>query len=309
VTCLDTAYHLGAEAPTVDDLADRFEEEHLPRKRPSTANDYRSILAGHIRPALGRRKVASLLYEDIDGLHRSVTKNAGPYRANRVLTVMSKMCTLAVQWRWRTDNPCRHVPRNDEHKRKRYLSAAELERLSKALTEHDDRDAADVFRLLLLTGARRGEVLAARWRDIDLETGTWSKPGSTTKQKTDHIVPLSAPARQMLAARGQDSEFVFPGRSGGHRVAVKSDWARICKAAEISGLRVHDLRHSYAAQLASAGVGLHTIGALLGHSNPTTTHRYAHLFDDPLRAATEKVGAIISGKPSAEIKPMQRRRR
>jgi integrase len=219
------------------------------------------------------------------------------------------MCTLAVQWRWRTDNPCRHVPRNDEHKRKRYLSAAELERLSKALTEHDDRDAADVFRLLLLTGARRGEVLAARWRDIDLETGTWSKPGSTTKQKTDHIVPLSAPARQMLAARGQDSEFVFPGRSGGHRVAVKSDWARICKAAEISGLRVHDLRHSYAAQLASAGVGLHTIGALLGHSNPTTTHRYAHLFDDPLRAATEKVGAIISGKPSAEIKPMQRRRR
>jgi integrase len=123
------------------------------------------------------------------------------------------MCTLAVQWRWRTDNPCRHVPRNDEHKRKRYLSAAELERLSKALTEHDDRDAADVFRLLLLTGARRGEVLAARWRDIDLETGTWSKPGSTTKQKTDHI--RSAPETRI---RNLDLEAV-------HRRRARADSA------------------------------------------------------------------------------------
>jgi len=109
-------------APTVNDLADRFENEHLPRKRPSTAKDYRSILTGHIRPALGKRKVASLLYEDIDALHRAITKNAGPYRANRAIAVVSKMCSLAVQWRWRSDNPCRHVPRNDEAKRKRYLS-------------------------------------------------------------------------------------------------------------------------------------------------------------------------------------------
>jgi integrase len=296
-------------APTVDDLADRFEEEHLPRKRPSTARDYRGILKGHIRPALGRRKVASLAFEDIDALHRAVTKNAGPYRANRTLAVMSKMCSLAVQWRWRTDNPCRHVPRNGEAKRKRYLSAAELGRLSKALADHDDRDAADVFRLLLLSGARRGEVLAARWTDINLETGTWTKPGATTKQKTDHVVPLSAPARQLLAARAQESEFVFPGRIGGHRVEVKSNWQHICKAANITGLRIHDLRHSYASQLASAGIGLHTIGALLGHTQAQTTARYAHLFDDPLRAATEKVGAILAGKRKAKVVPLSKGRR
>jgi integrase len=298
-------------APTVNDLADRFEAEHLPRKRPSTAADYRGILAGHIRPALGRRKVGSLLYEDVDALHRAVTKNAGSYRANRTLAVMSKMCSLAVQWRWRTDNPCTHVARNDEQKRKRYLTAAELERLSRALAAHDNRDVADVLRFLLLTGARRGEALAARWRNFDLEAGTWNKPGSTTKQRTDHVVPLSAPARQLLAARARESEFVFPGRPGGHRSAsgIGYSWVRICKAAQITGLRIHDLRHSFASQLASAGVGLHTIGALLGHSNPATTHRYAHLFDDPLRAATEKVGAIISGAPSAEIKPMRGGRR
>jgi integrase len=296
-------------APTVNDLANRFEEEHLPRKRPSTAADYRGILAGHIRPALGKRKVASLLYEDIDALHRAVTKNAGPYRANRTLSVASKMCSLAVQWGWRTDNPCRHVQRNDEAKRKRYLSGEELERLSKALAEHDDRDAADFFRFLLLTGARRGEALAARWNDINLGTGTWTKPGSTTKQKTDHVVPLSAPARQLLAVRDQTTEYVFPSRRGGHRESVKHHWPRILKAADITGLRIHDLRHSFASHLASAGVGLHTIGALLGHTVPATTHRYAHLFDDPLREAAERVGAIVSGKPSAEIKPMHGRRR
>ena len=297
------------EAPTVNDLCDRFEKEHLPRKRPSTARDYRGILNGHVRPALGKRKVVSLSHADADALHRSVTTSAGPYRANRVLAVSSKMGSLAVKWGWRPDNPFRGVERNDEAKRKRYLSAAELKRLSEVLAEHDDRDAADIFRFLLLTGARRGEVLAARWRDIDLEKGTWSKPGATTKQRTEHIVPLSAPARQLLTARKQSSDYVFPGRLGGHRIEVKSNWRRICKAAKITGLRIHDLRHSYAAQLASAGVGLHVIGGLLGHTQPQTTHRYAHLFDDPLRAATEKVGAILAGNPAGKIVPLKGRRR
>jgi integrase len=289
------------EAPTVNDLCDRFEEEHLPRKRPSTQRDYRGILNGLVRPALGKRKVASLAFEDIDALHRAVVKNNGPYRANRTAAVVSKMCSLAVQWRWLQANPARGVERADEHKRKRYLSAAELERLSKALAEHDDRDAADIFRLLLLTGARRGEVLSMRWHDVDLETGIWVKPGATTKQKSEHRVPLSAPARQLLAAREQSREWVFAGRDGGHRVEIKGNWARICKAAHIRGLRIHDLRHSYASQLASAGFSLPTIGALLGHTQPATTHRYAHLFDDPLRQATERVGAIIAGKSAADV--------
>jgi integrase len=293
----------------VNDLCDRFEAEHLPRKRASTATDYTRMLRLHVRPAIGKRKVASLSFRDVDELHRDLTKRSGPYLANRVIAVLSKACSLAVRWQLLANNPCRGVERNDEAKRKRYATGAELERLSRALTAHDDRDAADIFRLLLLTGARKGEVLAARWRDLDLSAGTWTKPGHTTKQRTDHVVPLSAPARQLLAAREQNGEFVFPGRLGGHRIEIKANWRRILKAARITGLRIHDLRHSYASQLASAGVGLHTIGALLGHSQPATTHRYAHLFDDPLREATEKVGAILAGKPAAKVVPMKGRRR
>jgi integrase len=295
------------EAPTVNDLCDRFEEEHLPRKRPSTARDYRLFLRSHIRPALGQRKVATLAFADVDALHRAVTKRSGPYLANRVLATLSKMCALGMKWGWRHDNPCRGVERNDEAKRKRYATRTELERLTKALADHDDADAADIFRLLLLTGARSGEVRGLTWDQLDLEAGTWTKPGATTKQRSEHVVPLSAPARQVLATREKTSKskFVFPGKLGGGRVEIKGNWARICKAAKITGLRIHDLRHSYASQLASAGVSLHTIGALLGHTQPQTTHRYAHLFDDPLREATERVGAIIAGKPRGEILPLK----
>jgi integrase len=269
------------------------------------------MLGVHIRPALGKRKVSTLAYSDVDALHREITKGSGPYRANRVIALVSKLCSLAVQWHWRADNPCKGIERNDEAKRKRYLTRAELHRLSAALADHDDQDAADIFRLLLLTGARRGEVQSARWTDVDLEKGVWTKPGATTKQHTEHVVPLNAPARQLIAKRPQgESEYIFPGRNGGHRLEIKSNWRRICQAANIAGLRIHDLRHSYASILASAGVGLHAIGALLGHTQPQTTHRYAHLFDDHLRQATERVGEVVmpANKPKAKVTPMHRGR-
>jgi integrase len=106
---------------------------------------------------------------------------------------------------------------------------------------------------------------------------------------------LSAPARQLLAGIQRENEFVFPGQNpGAHRVEVKAQWANACKAAGISGVRMHDVRHTFASVLASAGMSLPIIGALLGHSQPATTARYAHLMDDPLRAATERAGAIVT---------------
>jgi integrase len=291
------------EAPTVDDLCNRYEAEQLPRKRASTQRDYRSILRVHIRPRIGKRKVAALTFSDIDDLHRAVTKASGAYRANHVIAVVSKLCSLAVQWRWRTANPCRGIERHAEDPRKRYLGGAELERLSRALVEHDDRDASDIFRLLLLTGARRGEVLSAKWDHFDLQKGVWTKPGATTKRKTTHVVPLSPAAMAIIAGRQQTKcEFLFPATHGdGHRAEVKSNWRRICRAAKIDGLRVHDLRHSFASIAASSGVSLHAIGGLLGHTAAATTHRYAHLFDDHLREATTRVGAVITGGKSAKV--------
>jgi integrase len=310
-------------APTVADLVDRFEAEHLGRLRPNTAAEYRRLLTKHVRPHFGvHSKVSDVVFSDIDRLHRKITVAGSRYAANRVTAVCSKMFQLAIKWNMRDKNPALGVEKNTEFKRRRYLVDDELARLAKALAAHPDRATANVIRLLLLTGARRGEVLAARWADLDLGTGIWSKPASSTKQKQDHIVPLSAPARQLLSViREQQTskhrtlpEFVFPGHGAtGHVVEIIRAWRRVCKAAGITGLRIHDLRHSYASQLASGGASLPLIGALLGHSTPNTTARYAHLFIDPQRAATERVGAIIEAAggqaASAVVSTLKRRPR
>lgn len=295
-------------APTVGELIDRFAADFLPRKRESTRREYAAMLDKIVRPELGRTKVADVRHADIDRLHRKVSQRA-PYRANRMVATLSRMMSFAVKLGWRDDNPVKGIERNQEERRYRYLTGDELRRLTEALAAHSSRQAANVVRLLLLTGARRGEVLAATWDQFDIETGIWIKPSSHTKQKREHRVPLSAPVRALLSEmkadaerRGETAPYLFLSRTGdGPMVEVKSSWAALCKAAGIEGVRLHDLRHTYASVLASAGLSLPVIGALLGHTQPGTTARYAHLFDDPLRAATERVGVIVTGGvPSGE---------
>ena len=283
--------------PTVADLCDRYLKDYAPSKRPSSRQSDEMAVRLYIKPALGSRKLVEVTNDDIRELHWKIGAKH-PIRANRVVALLSKMFNLATTWYQRqlpsgervplrSYNPARGIVRNPETKRKRYLSTDELERLTAVLADYHDQQAANVVRLLLMTGARSGEALGMTWAQIDDE-GRWTKPGSTTKQKTEHVVPLSAPARQILAdireGQHKGTKFVFPGRGGNdHRVDLKKPWVGICKAANITGLRVHDLRHSYASFLASGGYSLPLIGALLGHTQTQTTQRYTHLLDDPLR--------------------------
>jgi integrase len=309
-------YEAERAAPTMRALAERFEQEHFAKLRPSTARDYRLMLERHVLPLFGGRKAADIAYEDIAALHRKVTRHGAPYKANRVVALLSKMFSMAVRWKVRPDNPAKGIERNQEAKRRRYLKPDELARLTDALNAHPDQQAVNIVRLLLMTGARRGEVLAMRWDELDLSAGTWTKPASLTKQRAIHEVPLSAPARQLLSeirsSAKRPSEYVFPGRIGGHRQEIKRDWHDLLKAANISELRLHDLRHTFASMLVSGGHSLELIGSLLGHSQASTTHRYAHLFDDPQRKAVETVGSIISAggrEAAAPVVPMPKRRR
>jgi integrase len=342
-------------APTVQDLFARYEAEHLPRKAVRAAADDRSMWQKIVLPHLGSMKVAGVSPADIDALHAAVSVTR-PTRANRVVEVMRKAFNLAIRWGWRADNPAAGVHRNHEERRARYLSPVELLKLSEALSSHA-KDASDLtgsgpeqaptngkkaresrrrelrmmsvnaIRLLMLTGARRSEVLGARWDMFDLEAGVWVKPSAHTKQRTEHRVPLSALAIELLKEMrsGASGPYVFPGTGGKPLTDVKRTWLTVCRKAGLatrepkktrSGktifgkdgkrlltwrttARLHDLRHTYASILASEGLSLPIIGALLGHTQPQTTARYAHLLDDPLRAATEKVGAIVSGNATS----------
>ena len=298
-------------APTVADLCARFERDYLPRNRPTTQRVYRQQIQTDILPAFGKTKVAAVSHADVDGFHHRLSARA-PTHANRTVAVLSRMFSLAIRWGWRTDNPCKGVERNQENKRHEYLTGAQISRLSAALEKLDDKAAANAVRLLLLTGARRGELLAAKWADVDLEAAVWTKPASTTKHALLHRVPLSAAAVQVLtqmrAQAADDAEWIFPARGGGHRPHITAAWITARKAAKLPGIRLHDLRHTYASTLASAGLSLPVIGSLLGHSTPTTTHRYAHLMDHPLRAATERASAIITGKTPAEVVPLNKQK-
>jgi integrase len=300
------------EAPTVEALLERYMVEHAQRKKRLTSiRTDRSLINKHFLPALGPKKVVDVTHADAQRLHDQISVTA-VIAANRAASLGRKAFNLAIKWGWRTDNPFSKLERNPEEKRDRYLILAELARLFDALNRQYGDLAAAIIVFLLLTGARRNEVLSAYWRDFDPVAGIWTKPSAHTKQKKLHRVPLSAAARAVLVQLAQQYEpnepppdaYVFGGPQMIHR--VRRTWEAVRDEAGLPGLRLHDLRHAYASVLASGGLSLPIIGALLGHTNPTTTARYAHLLDDPLRQATERVGGLwtaLSNGADGELGP------
>jgi integrase len=244
-------------------------------------------------------------------LHRKVsTKGASgkrakgsPYAANRVLSLLSKMFSLAIRWKMRSDNPAKGIERNTEPPLERHLTADELDRLLDTLAAWSDQAVVDIVYLLMETGCRPTELFRATWGQFD-EPGLWVKRSTHTKQEKKHRSHLSAPAQLRLARMRETSasEFLFPGRGVEHITTIKKSWKRICDAAQIQGrFRLYDLRHSAASFLAADGGDLLTIGAMLGHTQAQTTKRYIHLFDDKLKAAAEGMGARLARKPKAEV--------
>lgn len=211
------------------------------------------------------------------------------------------MFALAVRWKIRPDNPATAFIRNPEHPRERFLDRNEIERLSSTLASHQNQRFAQIIRLVLLTGARRGQVLNARWEHFDLDAGVWTKPAATTKQRRLHRAPLATAAVQLLrvirANVPVDCPWVFPGDVEGRPVhEIKWFWNDVRTQAGLPGVRVHDLRHTFASLLVSGGMSLPMIGKLLGHTQVQTTLRYAHLSDDPLRAGLNQVGDMLKPK-------------
>ncbi len=317
--------HADRAAPTMNELWERYRESYLPRKSARSQVDEAIIWEKLILPALGAEKVADVRHEDVEALHRDITiKRGTPVRANRVIEVLRRAFNLALRWQLREGNPATGVLRNPENKRQQYLSPEQLARLSATLDAHPEPVSANAIRLLMLTGARRGEVLGATWDMFDLEKGVWVKPSAHTKQRREHRVPLSSAALALLRSMRETSpgRCVFPGKAPDQPLTdIKRSWAAVCHKAGLVDpvpvpkrgrngklitdkagnpvmtskpiARIHDLRHSFASLLASSGASLPMIGAMLGHTQVQTTQRYSHLYDEPLRQAAEQVGNAI----------------
>ena len=289
---------------TVDELIDRFLSEHVETKRKqSTQSNYRSLLEVHVRPAFGRKRAKDIGYADVAKFHSTLV--GSPYQANRCVAVLSKMFNLAEKWGLRPvgSNPCRGVDRYREERRERFLSRAEIRTLMETLkTVEDERPGwppVAIIRLLVFTGARRGEVEQLLWKEVDDDRSALFKQDTKTGQRT---IPLNAEAAAVLAVlpRLGQSPYVFPAKSGGrHFQGLTKAWREIRFRAGLEGVRIHDLRHTFASLSVAAGVSLPILGKALGHTSPQTTQRYVHLGDDPVREAVALAGSLI-GSASQE---------
>jgi integrase len=305
--------------PIFEDFSARWLEEVVARRnRPGTVRLRFLLLSNHILPALGTQRLTEIGRKDIEDMHHGISQKF-PVAANRAVSTCSAIFATAIRWGLLEQNPALGTHRNAEEGRERYLTPDELARVSAELAKTPAQDSADIVRLLLLTGARFGEVAAMRWEQVDMDAGIWTKPAATTKQNKTHRTPLSGAALSILKKRQaamveptkrrrrettyrpaeKGNPWVFPGEGeNGHPTSIRNFWAAICKRADVQGARIHDLRHTFASLLISAGESLPVVGALLGHTQAKTTSRYAHLMDDALRAATEKITILPNGKIS-----------
>jgi len=291
-------------------LAETFLAEHVEAKRkPRTAAEYRRLLSLFVLPELGRLKVADVTQAHVNRLHHRM--RATPYQANRTLAVLSKMMNLAERWGFRPagSNPCRHVERHRERARERMLSAEELARLGDALAAYQGSSSAvAAVRLLVLTGARLGEVLGLRWEWVDTERGVARLPDSKTGAKTLHLPPPALAVLAGLKPEANNPHVIVGAKAGAPLVNLQKPWREIRAAAGLDDVRLHDLRHAFASVAASSGMGLPIIGRMLGHTQPATTARYAHLAADPVAAAAaavaDKIAAAMAGTAAAEVIPL-----
>jgi integrase len=292
-------------------------------KKASSLEIDRSNIERHLKPLLGQVRLRALTRADVERFQQDVASgkskadiktkprgraivSGGKGTAARSVAILSMLLSFAVARGLRADNPARGVRLLAYQRRERFLSFAEIGRIGEALskleTKGSNLTAIRAIRLLLLTGCRRGEIVGLQWKWVDFERRCLCLPDSKTGAKT---VPLGEPAIDLLRSIPAigGSEFVFPASRGdGHIIGLRSVWEEARKLANLPGVRIHDLRHSFASVAVSGGESLYIVGKILGHRQARTTEVYAHLAPDPVQAAADraarKIAEALSVKPS-----------
>lgn len=300
--------------------------------KASTLKFYRGLLKNHIGPALGERRVLEVSEADVQKLVNAVERNSGKVTANRVLSLLAAVYAWALRKKLvpkTFEIPTAGIGHNEEQGRQRYLTPDELGRLGDALREAEtvgvpwrvdetkatakhlpkpenrritlSKHDAAAIRLLMLTGCRLREILHLRWSEVDFARGLLFLPDSKGGRKT---VVLAAPAVAILAELERVGEFVIPGRNAGvereegeeekPRGDLRNQWVAVAHRAGLQGVRMHDLRHTFASYGAGANLGLPMIGKLLGHKSTASTARYAHVSVDPEKQAADLIAGQIA---------------
>lgn len=301
-----------------------------PLKRASSWGVDRSCYLRHIEPLLGDRIAAHLRPADLSAFQARVaagetsadikTKKqgraivtGGPGVAARAMRCLSAMLNWAIWRELITDNPARHVQKYRDAERERPLSEDEARKVWGALEDAErawliSRDMADIIRLIMLTGARRNEIVELGWSEVDLDRSRLVLPPVRTKMgglNKSRIIALSDPARAIIERRAPGKgQWVFTSeRVNKPLVGVNRAWEKVRGIIGLTDVRLHDLRHSFATFAVESGASLYVVGKSLGHRKAASTERYAHVGDLPQRGVADLVAArILSPKDHSSQK-------
>ncbi len=311
----ENVLHLGNT--TVAELAVRYLEYSRDRKKSNSLRSDRQMIRDYVKPELGRRRIEEVRTAHIVDLHQSLRDR--PYAANRLLALLRRMFNLARKWDDRSNgaatlvNPCEGVEAFDEEARERYLTPEELGRLGEVLSRIEqegsipadlmgsERDisviasAVTAIRLILFTGCRREEILTLKWAQVDRVNSRITLLDSKVGQR---MFPIGEAAVEVLATapRKQGNPYVCWGKKvDGHLVGLPKIWGHIREAIGIEDVRIHDLRHTFGSVgVGPVGLNLPVVGKLLGHTQASTTQRYAHVAISPAKAAADRISGEIA---------------
>ena len=292
--------------PTVAEVAERYMREHVAvRCKPATARGCRYTLDRHLLPALGDTRLGEIGRERVAALQYSLHET--PFMANQVVDLLSRLFNMAELWGVAPEggNPCRFIRKYKEPPRERFLTEEEFRRLGRVLGEVEAEgkvqpNAVAAFRLLMLTGCRKSEILTLRWEDVDLAAGELRLRDAKTGARA---VAISPSARRVLEGlpRVPGNPWVIAGTKPGRPVPnINNAWLLIRARAGLNDVRIHDLRHSFASRALALGESLLMIGRLLGHKKVQTTARYAHLARDSVKASAARVAESLRADLTGE---------
>jgi integrase len=255
------------------------------RSKPSAAVDWE------------RRKLSSIQPGEVRRMMTAIKDGIGSRTANKAFVLLRAIYRKMKEWRlYAGDNPCDGIPKFPERERSRFLQADELPAFFEALAKCESDGFRHFVLLSLATGARKSNVLAMRWADLDFTAGLWTIPGEKSKSGDVLTIPLTAVAREVLAARRLQApgEWVFPSRAAsGHIGDYQKQWTALLESAGLKDMRLHDLRRSLGSWAAMQGASLTIIGRALGHRSNDATHVYARLHTDPVLDAMERAQAAM----------------
>ena len=284
---------------TVADLAERYMQAYVKVNcRPPTIRAYRNLVTKYIAPELGELSITAVGRAQVLALHYKLRDM--PNQANQTMDVLSKMLSLAEAWGWAPPrkNPCRSVRRYKQHRHERFLTPGEYHRLGEVLSEAEvdgsiRPSAIAAIRLLTLTGCRYNEILTLHWDDVDRTSGELRLRETKTGPRRVPLTPAVEAVLDGIVRVPGNPLVIVPNKRGARVTDLHYHWGLICVRAGLEGVRIHDLRHSFASRALALGEGLPMIGKLLGHKLIATTARYAHLARDTEKVAAAKVGGSI----------------